>query len=335
MTNKLFNTWFTGNARQGTRVVNIQNFGAVPDWNGSTGTDNAAPIQAAIDYCLNTSGNPNATVLYVPFGRYRVAAPLNIADQLIIQGEGTPLGSYVTGSEFAFTHTQEGCLYYNSYALSEQHWQGCRIRDIGFIGVNQSVAQHCVMKIYGALFSDGGFERVLFGGFTGACIYSPVAFGGVPSGVSAYNQNTAIRDVTASGVGGFWGAGDGLTEGLTDTLLTLNNINVVNGINTAFPQPAVYDYRYVRELYQHQTDTEGGGSVTSIFRFGGNAWNVIRGAHVEFTDVHQWFRVHHASLRICRRDQPVYNQVDRDLRGGWKLKRNLFQWLHGYQCLCR
>lgn len=52
--------------------VNVMDFGAACDWNGTTGTDDTAAIQAAIDFCLT-----NKRDMVIP-GLSRITASLNI-----------------------------------------------------------------------------------------------------------------------------------------------------------------------------------------------------------------------------------------------------------------
>lgn len=55
--------------------INVRWFGAQADWNGSTGTDDAAAVQAALD-ALAVEAN-GTTDLYIPAGKYRIATELN------------------------------------------------------------------------------------------------------------------------------------------------------------------------------------------------------------------------------------------------------------------
>lgn len=63
-------------------------YGAVPDWNGTTGTDNTAAFNAAIAACVWTSGKRR--VLYIPPGRYRCRSKVVIPASLgfTMVGEG-------------------------------------------------------------------------------------------------------------------------------------------------------------------------------------------------------------------------------------------------------
>ena len=83
--------------------ISVVDFGAVADWNGTTGTDNAAAFNAAINYLFSVGGG----ILWVPRGFYRIASALNFAGTgavgrfgntpIVVQGEGMP-NAFDTGS---------------------------------------------------------------------------------------------------------------------------------------------------------------------------------------------------------------------------------------------
>ena len=66
-------------------IINIKDFGAVGDFNGTTGTDNTLLIQAAIDEAeLN-----GVLAVFVPVGDYLISAPLVIStSEFLFFGEG-------------------------------------------------------------------------------------------------------------------------------------------------------------------------------------------------------------------------------------------------------
>lgn len=70
-------------------TVSVNGFGAKGDWNGSTGTDNTAAIQSALD--TNKS-------VYLPDGVYRVTGQLNVGDNRRIFGPGTIKSDLSTAS---------------------------------------------------------------------------------------------------------------------------------------------------------------------------------------------------------------------------------------------
>lgn len=66
-------------------VVNVLDFGAVGDWNSTTGTDNATAFQTAINYA---STNRRGGIVYIPAGRYLFNTTLTIPANVILVGNG-------------------------------------------------------------------------------------------------------------------------------------------------------------------------------------------------------------------------------------------------------
>lgn len=64
--------------------LSVKDFGALGNWNGSTGADDTAAIQAAIE-AARTVG---AGVVHVPKGRYRITAPLVMYTGITLEGDG-------------------------------------------------------------------------------------------------------------------------------------------------------------------------------------------------------------------------------------------------------
>jgi hypothetical protein len=62
-------------------VININDYGAIGDWNGTTGTDNTAAIQAAID-ALAQGGT-----LFIPVGYYKFSS-VSTTKAICIRGQG-------------------------------------------------------------------------------------------------------------------------------------------------------------------------------------------------------------------------------------------------------
>lgn len=268
-----FNNWFTDNATQGTAIVNVKHFGAVADW-GFGNTDNRAAFQAAIDFAC-ASYPETATVLYSPKGAYLIKGKLTQTNQLIWRGEGMPLGlGSQSGTLLVFDHSDPGCIYMDASSQGTIYIEGTRFEDIGFYGVNQTMLQHCIYRVYGDMLANGGMARVFFANFTGYCHYFSAASAGV-----AYDQNVSYRDIITSVVGGFYGTDPAM--GLSNTLMDINNFTNVNGCNTAFLPHAYFDFRTAREIQCQTVDIEGGILNDTIFTFGSNNWAVVDGLHIE------------------------------------------------------
>ena len=83
--------------------ISVKDFGAVGDFNGTTGTDNYTAIQAAINYLFSKGGG----TLYFPKGFYRITQALNLTGNgtlgrsgntpIIFKGDGMP-NAFDTGS---------------------------------------------------------------------------------------------------------------------------------------------------------------------------------------------------------------------------------------------
>lgn len=63
-------------------VVNVLDYGAVGDYDGSSGTDNTAAFQAAVNAC------PEGGVVYIPVGYYKTTASVFSTKSIRIVGEG-------------------------------------------------------------------------------------------------------------------------------------------------------------------------------------------------------------------------------------------------------
>lgn len=70
-------------AKQVGKVFNVGGYGAVGDWNGTTGTDDTVAIKAAISAAEAAGGG----VVYAP-KKYRITSALTLKEGTIIQGEG-------------------------------------------------------------------------------------------------------------------------------------------------------------------------------------------------------------------------------------------------------
>jgi hypothetical protein len=115
-------------------TVSVKDFGAVADWNGTTGTDNYPFFQAAINYLFSVGGG----TLVFPQGFYRIASPLNLAGNgttgrygntpIVFQGAGmgnafdtgswsTYGGSWIVGQTGGWIMDCTGLQYFNMYEM--------------------------------------------------------------------------------------------------------------------------------------------------------------------------------------------------------------------------
>lgn len=68
-------------------VVSVKDFGAVGDWNGTSGTDNLAAFSAAINYASAQSYKP---AIHVPAGAYKFSGTLTLPVGITLVGEEIP-----------------------------------------------------------------------------------------------------------------------------------------------------------------------------------------------------------------------------------------------------
>jgi len=82
-------------------VVSVKDFGAVGDWNGSSGTDDTAAIAAAFTAC--SAGQ----ILYFPPGSYRITDTFTISKQIHLLGDGWD------SSAIYFDATDKACIEFS------------------------------------------------------------------------------------------------------------------------------------------------------------------------------------------------------------------------------
>jgi hypothetical protein len=156
-------------------VTNVLDFGAV----GDGVTDNAAAIQAAIDYTFSKPNNVNGKqvggVVYFPKGRYLIKSTLNIPVGITIQGEpsgldSAPISLPSSGSQIVVSATlANGSAWNNSAAFTIADGGPFTIQDIGINGTQTVTVSRCVYSGNGAVntgLTQGHFKNVRFTGFS-------------------------------------------------------------------------------------------------------------------------------------------------------------------------
>jgi len=137
-------------------VVNVKDFGAVGDWNGTTGTDDTVAIQAAINFA--SAGR----TIYFPNGTY-LTGPLTIPKSITLAGDGpssvllhkiSTTGSvsstenmiYVSGTATKFSARH---LLFNGNQVN-QPYLGTRTIGANFIGSSTDSArfdiENCIFR---------------------------------------------------------------------------------------------------------------------------------------------------------------------------------------------
>jgi len=65
-------------------IINVLDYGAVPDWNGATGTDNTTGLQNAINAAADRGSAQAPALVYFAPGRYRVTASLTLKSHMVL-----------------------------------------------------------------------------------------------------------------------------------------------------------------------------------------------------------------------------------------------------------
>ena len=109
--------------------ISIKMFGAKGDFNGTTGTDDTAFIQNAIDWCVNSYDTPTKAIpLFAEHGNFRITARIDVPPCLHIFGSGMYNGTSVTlgtlfwkthdGVCFRFNRASSGTALYHNGGIS-------------------------------------------------------------------------------------------------------------------------------------------------------------------------------------------------------------------------
>jgi hypothetical protein len=138
--------------------VTIAQFGAVGDYNGTTGTDNLAAIQAAINWVasLAVSGATTGGFLDIPEGRFYVSGALTAAAFVTLRGQGKKASQIISNSA---TDAIKMTSPINSSTAVHNG-----LRDLGIIMKNGAATGGCYtdvggtyVNISGCYFSGGNY----------------------------------------------------------------------------------------------------------------------------------------------------------------------------------
>lgn len=135
--------WFSDiqQFRANSPGINVKSFGAKGDSDetGSTGADDTAAIQAAIDHIASIGGG----TLHFPEGYYRVTSYLTLCANLHVRGAGKR-GSYVVaqmtggGGSTAGENVRNGTAFYSNWPSNSSTTAAIRIEHMGFISTDDS-----------------------------------------------------------------------------------------------------------------------------------------------------------------------------------------------------
>jgi hypothetical protein len=94
--------------------VSVLDFGAVADWNGSTGTNNSTAFQNAINY-LNSVGGGS---LFIPKGNYYLGTKLNCYNNIRISGESSKSSNLFIGTNNCFDGNNASFIFFDDFSIN-------------------------------------------------------------------------------------------------------------------------------------------------------------------------------------------------------------------------
>ena len=98
--------------------VSVKDFGAVGDFNGTTGTDNYSAFLAAINSFPTTwdgNGYSFAGEVKIPPGKYYFSQPLILTRQVKLTGSGSPAGNALSNCQLWFPDNVNGIVIHYEY----------------------------------------------------------------------------------------------------------------------------------------------------------------------------------------------------------------------------
>lgn len=101
--------------------VSVKDFGAVGDFDGTTGTDNYAAFMAAINSFPNTwdgNGYSFAGEVIIPPGKYYLSQTLTLHRQVKLIGSGSPAGNALSNCQLWFADNINGIVIFYEYAAT-------------------------------------------------------------------------------------------------------------------------------------------------------------------------------------------------------------------------
>lgn len=246
------------------------------EWFGADktgGADSFAAMQAAVNAAVSL-GVPLCAI-----GEFRVTGEIVVSGPLTLDGgrrghlRDDAYPQEIKGSRIIYDHADatKGAIVLSGTAAEES--ANTVIKNIEFKAGRQ-LAQQPALRITKS-FHYLSVEEVQFSDVCGPA----VQFVG-----DVYGQNVAIRNTSFNRCGGMIGHAGTDADGLSITLLRLDNINLDHRINATSPQAHLLDLRRCREVVGHNVLLEGAGAagVTSCIALAADAWHDFTGVHLEW-----------------------------------------------------
>jgi len=158
-------------------VVNALDYGAVGDWNGSSGTDNTSAFQAAIDAC------PDGGTVFIPAGKYRVTSAISTTKAVRLVGVGFTCAAFGPFNDAVWSDLTK---FSGTVLISSQ--TSSAIFSFGDPAVNQNFGAQDLMLVGPGTGTSTGFQ---FLRSVGSCINNVL----VCNTYKGYNANN-VQDTS-------------------------------------------------------------------------------------------------------------------------------------------
>lgn len=202
-------------------VYNITVYGAVGDWNGTTGTDNTTAMQAAI----NAANAAGGGIVFVPTGAYKISSALTLYSDIIIMGAGaSALNLFTSGSTIVQSTLNADIFTTGTLAGGGGAVYACAIRDInltysGGLGSPTGGAAirlaYCQVAWIERVYISTCYDGIVFGADTASPPSNPVValwiwvrdcvVAGVVNSAFVVSGNTANLDIQSNLCFGYGG----------------------------------------------------------------------------------------------------------------------------------
>lgn len=191
--------------------VSVKDFGAI----GDGVADDTASIQAALDYLATRAySSAQGGRLHFPSGFYKISSPLNVVDEILIEGDGNESTKIATDDGYIFNVTSAGVRIQDIFFSGPY---GTASNGIKFTGGNNCVVERCVFQNQTTgIELNSSYAVEIIG-----CIFDVCYTYGIRADTSAHNLSVERCGFFTCGV---LGLGHGLSlEAASDNIRIVGN----------------------------------------------------------------------------------------------------------------
>ena len=188
--------------------INVKDYGAVGDWNGTTGADDTVAIQAAVDAC------PLSGMVFFPAGRYKLTGEILLRRPVTIKGAGVGnvYGDYTASSADTWSGVEQSNVgaaafkmvgSFENYAFNQPGILGMNFQDLMISGPGgfATTVLYPVAAVTTDTTFNGGDYHVRHCHFTNVAIrffqtgidFTGIAYLNTFNNVLVYNCGTGVK----------------------------------------------------------------------------------------------------------------------------------------------